>query len=80
MEAQQTHWRNQDPGTYTKEKAAEWLSKLGLAVSGTREELITTIRLCKRIPRLVEKLRNRTSRNRTFQSSLDPLTIPPIEC
>ena len=31
-----------------------------------------------RYPKLVEKLRNRTKANRTFSTSLDPLSIPPV--
>ena len=78
MEDTDNSWKNNNPDTFTVEKAAEWLSDINVSVSGTKEELIRRVKLYKRTPKLVEKLRSKTSRNRTFQTSLDPLTIPPI--
>ena len=58
----------------TKQNAAKWLSDLGLSVTGTKEELVNRKRKYERYPKLVEKLRNRTKANRTFSTSLDPLS------
>lgn len=62
----------------TKEEAVKWLSNLGLQVTGSKEELINKIKKYQLYPNLVKKLRSRTSRNRDFQTSLDPLSIPPL--
>ena len=58
----------------TKQNAEKWLSDLGLSVTGTKEELVNRKRKYERYPKLVEKLRNRTKANRTFSTSLDPLS------
>eukprot|EP00111_Clytia_hemisphaerica_P009720 TCONS_00028513-protein len=61
----------------TKEDASKWLSNLGLAVSGTKEELLTRISGYQKWPKLVEKLKSRTKRYFKFKCSMDPTSIPP---
>ena len=61
----------------TKEQAQEWLRNLGLAVSGTKEELINRIKKYIRYPNLVQRLKGRANHNYAFACSLDPLIIPP---
>ena len=63
----------------SKEEASKWLCDLGLAVSGTKQELNIRISKYKRYPNLVKKLRQRTNRNRSFKTSLNPLDIPPVK-
>ena len=43
----------------TKEEAEKWLHEIGLAVSGTKEELISWIIKYKRYPKLVKKQKSR---------------------
>ena len=61
----------------TKEEASKWLSNLGLAVSGTKEELLSRIATYRKWPKLVEKLKARTKQYFKFKCSLDSTTIPP---
>ena len=63
---------------FTKDEAAEWLRELGLAVSGTRDELIKRIRKYMRYPKLINKLKLKASRHFSFPSSLNPNSIPPV--
>ena len=63
----------------TRDEAAKWLSDLGLAISGTKDELFARISKFKRFPNLVKKLRSRTQRSRTFVTSLNPLHVPPVK-
>ena len=67
-----------DISCLTKESAARWLANLGVACSGTKEELINRIKTFKKWPKLVSKLRNKAERNYKFSSSLDPTSIPPL--
>ena len=54
---------------------------MGLAVSGTKEELLTRISGYQKWPKLVEKLKARTKYYFKFKCSLDPTTIPqPSAC
>lgn len=62
---------------YTKEEALEWLRDIGLALHGTKDELINRIKKYIRYPKLVARLRGRAKKCYTFKCSLDPLTIPP---
>ena len=62
---------------FTKETAAKWLANLGVACSGTKEELISRINTFKKYPKLVSKLQKRAQRNFKFSCSLDPTAIPP---
>ena len=62
---------------FTKEQATEWLRNVGLAVSGSKEELNTRIQKYLRYPKLLEKLQNRVNNNYKFPCSLDPQDIPP---
>ena len=61
---------------FTKETAARWLADLGVACSGTKEELISRIKTFKKYPKLVSKLQKRAQRNYKFACSLDPTAIP----
>ena len=66
---------------FTKEKAEIWLHEIGLAVSGSKEELINRIIKYKRYLKLVKKLKSKAKRNYTFPCSLDPTSIPsPNAC
>ena len=67
-----------DLETFTKEQALKWLRDHGLAVSGTKEVLITRIKKYIRYPKLIDRLKGRQNRDYVFQCSLDPLSIPPI--
>ena len=69
--------KNLNVNKLSKEEAVEWLHDIGLAVSGTKEELINRIKKYKRYPKLVSKLRSKAKRLYSFSCSLDPLTIPP---
>ena len=62
----------------TKEEATKWLGDLGLSVSGKREELLLRIQKYIRYPNLIDKLKQKASKHFTFQSSLDPTTIPSV--
>ena len=62
---------------FSREEAVEWLRDVGLAVSGTKEELINRIKKYKRYPKLTNKLRSKAKRLYTFSCSVDPKTIPP---
>ena len=53
---------------FTKEKAEIWLHEIGLAVSGSKEELINRIIKYKRYPKLVKKLKSKAKRNYTFHA------------
>lgn len=56
---------------FTKETAAKWLANLGVACSGTKEELISRIKTFKKYPKLVSKLQKRAQRNFKFSCSLE---------
>jgi len=63
---------------YSKEQAIEWLRNIGLATSGTKQELVSRIKKYKKYPKLLSKLTSRATCYYKFQCSLDPLTIPSI--
>ena len=62
--------------SFTKETAAKWLADLGLACSGTKEELVQRIKTFQKWPKLVSTLQKRAKRNFKFTCSLDPTSIP----
>ena len=63
---------------FTKNQAIAWLRDLGLAVSGTKEKLITRIKKYISYPNLVDRSKGRANRNYACPCSLDPLSVPPI--
>jgi len=42
---------------YSKEQAIEWLRNIGLATSGTKQELVSRIKKYKKYPKLLSKLK-----------------------
>ena len=60
-----------------KNQAVEWLRGLGLFCSGRKEDIIARVAKYKKYPNLVKKLQKKASWQYKFESSLDPIRIPP---
>ena len=63
---------------FTKDQAYSWLKERGLAVSGTKEELLVRIGKYIRYPHLVKRLHARQNNKNIFVTNLSPLVIPPL--
>ena len=60
-----------------KDDCAKWLRERGITTTGTLTELQMRIRKFNLYPSLSEKLKKKNEKNYSFETSLDPLTIPP---
>ena len=60
-----------------KDDCAKWLRERGTSTTGTLTELQMRIRKFNLYPSLSKKLKKKNETNYSFDTSLDPLTIPP---
>ena len=60
-----------------KDDCTKWLRERGISTIGTLTEVQMRIRKFNLYPSLSEKLKKKNEKNYSFETSLDPLTIPP---